>query len=383
MNYKSYQEKQEENALKKQLKLTTNELEMFFENNFMFDIFYKPKDTLDGDMIYSKKLNKNEYLCVMVDAMGKGLSAAMTAMNSISFIRHSVKKALEYKDFNFEKLLRDFVEYVKSILIDSETLCANFIYIKNSKVYYANFGFPPIYTDKCKIKANNLPIREKTNFINIDIFDLPQKMIALSDGLIESPLKNKKGIYYSEFIKNIDKITFLKDITDDFYKKALPNDDISLFFFRKDNFEMKEIFKKEFLMSKNNFDEILKAFENSNIPKKEKIIFILHEIFMNILEHSILKIDTKKDKENKSLNIIPQIKPTKHKIKINIYKNKYMIKLLYEDTTDGFDKKSISNALHLKYHGKGYRIIKKLSNAIFINKNANKIKIFIKVDNEN
>jgi hypothetical protein len=69
MNYKSYQEKQEENALKKQLKLTTNELEMFFENNFMFDIFYKPKDTLDGDMIYSKKLNKNEYLCVMVDAM--------------------------------------------------------------------------------------------------------------------------------------------------------------------------------------------------------------------------------------------------------------------------------------------------------------------------
>jgi hypothetical protein len=53
-----YRKKQEENALKKQLKLTENELEMFFENNFLFDVYFKPKDTLNGDMIYSKIINE-------------------------------------------------------------------------------------------------------------------------------------------------------------------------------------------------------------------------------------------------------------------------------------------------------------------------------------
>jgi hypothetical protein len=377
-----YRQKQEENALKKQLKLTQNELEMFFENDFLFDIYYKPKDTLNGDMIYSKILGENEYLCVMVDAMGKGLPAAMTAMNSISFVRHSLKKALEYNDFNFSKLLKDFIEYVKSILIDNETLCANFIYIKNKKVNYANFGLPPIFTEKGKIKANNLPIREESGPIKTDTFDLPEKMLVTSDGLIESTLKNNKGIYYSEFIKIFPNTVFLKDIVSDFKQKAIQSDDISLFFLRKDDFKMEKIYEEEFLISENNINNILHTLEISQIPEKNRIIFILHEIFMNILEHSILKIDTKKDKENKFLQSFSKIN-NNNKIKISILKNNFMLKLIYEDTTKGFDKKSISDALHLKYHGKGYKIIKNLSDSIFINKQGNKIKIFIRINHEN
>ncbi|GAX87056.1 conserved hypothetical protein [Lebetimonas natsushimae] len=377
-----YHKTQEEKALKKQMKLTENELEMFFDNNYLFDVYYQPKDTLNGDMIYSKRLTKNEYLCVIVDAMGKGLPAAMTAMNSVGFVRHSLKKALEYNDFNFSKLLNDFVEYVKSILIDSEALCANFIYIKDKKVNYANFSLPPIFTEKGKIKANNLPIRQKTTSVNIDQFNLPEKMLLTSDGLIESPLKNNKGVFYKQFIKIFPNIVFLKDLVKNFKQKAIQSDDVSIFLFRKDNFKMKKIFEKEFIISKNNFNELLKTIENSNIPQKGKIIFIFHEIFMNILEHSILKIDTKKDKEDKKLIQFPKIKNSyNHKIKITILKNTFMLKLLYEDDTKGFNKHDISNALHLKYHGKGYKIIKNLSDAVFINKTGNKIKIFIRNDN--
>lgn len=374
-----YQKKQEENALKKQLKLTENELEMFFDNNFIFDVYYKPKDTLNGDMIYSKILDEKKYLCVIVDAMGKGLSAAMTAVNSTSFIRHSLKKAIEYNDFNFYKLLKDFVEYVKSILIDNETLCANFIFIENDKVNYANFGCPPIFTNKGKIKPNNLPIREKTSFVNCNQFNLPEKMLLTSDGLIESSLKNNKGVYYTEFLKNFPNVIFLKDIINDFEEKANQTDDISLFLFIKEQFNMKKIFEQEFVIDKDNIDKILETLEKSDIQKKEKIVFILHEIFMNTLEHSILNINTKTDKENKKLIEIPQIKTNlKHKIKITILKNSFMLKLLYEDNTNGFNKQGISNAIHLKYHGKGYQIIKKLSDAVFLNKTGNKIKIFIR-----
>lgn len=280
---------------------------MFCENNFLFDIYYKPKDVLNGDMIYSKILGEKEYLCVMIDAMEKGLTAAMTAINSISFVRHATKKAIEYNDFNYKKLLKDFVEYVKSILIENETLCANFMYIKDNKVFYANFGFPPIFTEKDKIKSNNFPIRKSTGNVNIDVFDLPEKMLSFSDGIIESPLKFYNGLDYSEFIRNFNNINFLKDIITDFKQKAIQSDDISLFLFRKDNFKMDKIFEKEFVISKGNINSLLKVIENYPVPQKEKIIFILQELFMNVLEHSILNINSKTDKENKLFKL-PEIK---------------------------------------------------------------------------
>jgi hypothetical protein len=373
-----YRKKQEENALKKQLKLTENELKMFFENDLLFDVYFKPKDTLNGDMIYSKIINKKEYLCVMVDAMEKGLTAAISAMNSISFVRHSLKKALEYNDFNFEKLLTDFVNYVKSILIDSEALCAKFIYIKKDKVLYANFGQPPIFTEKGKIKANNLPIREETDFINIDLFELPEKMLSTSDGLIESMLKNKKGVYYPEFLKSFDNAVFLKDIIRDFNEKAVQTDDISVFMMRKDDFIMDKIFEKEFFISQENIDKTLKEIELGSLPQKEKIVFILHEIFMNVLEHFTLKIDTKRQKETALIKNFPKFKNTKNKIKIRLYKNEFMLKLLYKDNTGGFERTKLSNSLYLKHHGKGFKIIRNLSDGVFINEKGNKIKIFLK-----
>ncbi|WP_024789795.1 SpoIIE family protein phosphatase [Lebetimonas sp. JH292] len=373
-----YRKKQEENALKKQLKLTENELEMFFKKDILFDVYFKPKDTLNGDMIYSKIIKENEYLCVMVDAMGKGISAALSAINSISFVRHSLKKALEYNDFNFEKLLRDFINYVKSILIDNETLCAKFIYIKNNKVLYANFGQPPIFTEKGKMKANNLPIREETKNFNVDVFKCPQKMVSTSDGLIESILKNKSGVYYSQFLKSFDNAVFLKDIIRDFNEKAVQTDDISIFMMRKDDFIMDKIFEKEILISQQNLDNTLKEIELGSLPQKEKIIFILHEIFMNIVEHSVLKINTKKQKENALLKNFPKFKNINNKIRIKLYKNKFMLKLLYEDDTEGFERKNLSNALHLKHHGKGFKIIRNLSDGVFLNEKGNKIKIFLK-----
>jgi hypothetical protein len=70
---------------------------------------------------------------------------------------------------------------------------------------------------------------------------------------------------------------------------------------------MDKIFEKEFVISKGNINSLLKVIENYPVPQKEKIIFILQELFMNVLEHSILNINSKTDKENKLFKL-PEIK---------------------------------------------------------------------------
>jgi hypothetical protein len=58
-----------------------------------------------------------------------------------------------------------------------------------------------------------------------------------------------------------------------------------------------------------------------------------------------------------------------------------MLKLVYEDNTKGFNKTELLESIHLKHHGKGYLIIKKLSEGVFLNKAGNKIKIFLRTKN--
>jgi hypothetical protein len=57
---------------------------------------------------------------------------------------------------------------------------------------------------------------------------------------------------------------------------------------------MEKVCEKEFLISRDNIDKFLNELERKNLPKKKEIIFILHEIFMNVLEHSLGNINTRK-----------------------------------------------------------------------------------------
>ncbi len=373
LEYKDYQE----NITKlKHKKLIKNELSNFFEDNYNIETYYKPKDILNGDTLFSIYINKHEYILGIIDAMGKGLSAFLTAINSVSFLEYAIKKAVEYNDFNFYRLINDFYNYAKSILLEEEVLCAIIVYIKEDELYYANFGMFPIYTDTQKILSNNQPISKKTTSIKIDKIPLPSKFYILSDGLVEAPLKNENKPYYARFIK-IYKNSYLKNLITDFEANANQNDDISIIHFFKDNFTL--LFAKEYTISNSkDIDKILKEFFSLEISQKNKIHYILHELLTNTLEHALYKIEDKKNKE-----FIKQMEPSsKIKLKISLYKNENFIKILFEEESEGFDPK-ILDEINCKYHGRGYKIIKSLCDVLLFNKNANKVKILIRNKNEN
>ena len=373
LEYKEYQEKL---IQQKQNKIMKNELEMFFDENYLFETYFSPKDLLTGDTIYTKKLSNDSYFASVIDAMGKGLSASLTSFNSLSFLKHSIKKAIDYNDFNFKKLVTDFVNYVQTILLDNEILCATLIYIEKNTVYYSNFGNPPILNNTEIIKANNFPIRLQCCEIKIDSFPFNKKVLIASDGIFESPYQNT--IYYKRLKKLYPEISFIKELSDDFKKNSKQTDDICMVNILKEKNFTEKLFEDSIALTQESIDNFLKKLYIQSIPKIEHIHYILHEILTNTYEHGILKIDNKEnEKIRKKIKKID--KNELFFAKIYITKNDKYIKIEYSDTTEGFDVQTIKDAYYKKYHGRGIKIIKHLSEGLFFNEKGTAIKIFLKV----
>ena len=374
LKYKEYQEKI---IHQKQNKIMKNELEMYFDEKHLFETYFKPKDLLTGDTIYTKKITKDSYFIGIIDAMGKGLGASLTSFNALAFLKHSINKAIEYEDFNFKKLIFDFINYVKTILLENEILCVTLVWMENNKFHYANFGNPPIITSTQIIKANNYPIRTNTVDISINSANIEDKILISSDGIFESPYKNT--IYFKRLKEIFPHITFLKGIIEDFNKNSNQTDDVCIAYITKEEKNFEILFEDTLNLRKKEIDIFLQKLYFKNIPQIEQIHLILHEILTNTYEHSILMIKNKENLKDKKIFSQNNIKNNKFYAKIKISKNKNWLKIEYQDNTNGFDVQKIKDAFYKNYHGRGIKIIKHLSYGLFFNEKGTAIKIFLKV----
>lgn len=159
------------------------------------EIYYKPLEILSGDIYGICKIDEKFSLFYIIDSMGKGLSAAVTATLSAAFINRSIYISTEKNNFNLEKLINDYSEYIKSYLLEYESVSLSFILInqKDTIAKHASFGMYPILVkdikkkELIKIKSNNPPLTKHLEFYNIEKFTLPKKynLIVYSDGIIE------------------------------------------------------------------------------------------------------------------------------------------------------------------------------------------------------
>ena len=307
--YNSYQE---ELAFAKELNILRNDFyyQMLDSQNIsLVDFLYQPLDVTSGDAYTARRIDEHRTFYLIVDGMGKGLSASLTAMIMTSFINHLIDKMIEYDSFSLDILIKESTNYMKPILLDEEAVAVDYILFDTAyySLQYAKFAMPAsLMQDKSnnilKIKSNNPPLSKYQQAYKIDECDVSNidKFLFFSDGIVEN-LTSDGLTTYAECIEHDFKHSFTReDLKRKFFEKIdKAEDDITLIFINCIPFE-------KAISYENSFDSTLKDFEKasqwyeetfSSLTNSEttsyKAEVVFTELYMNAYEHGNLGIDSK------------------------------------------------------------------------------------------
>ena len=157
------------------------------------DISYKPYSALSGDTYSLRKTQDGRLVGFIADAMGKGLSAAMSAMGLTRFLNYFFDELEEeLGGFVFEKWSHKMLKFLQKNLLGDEILCIMLIEfdVKHSLVRYASCGMPALLIETqtgelVSIKSNNPPLGSYSESILVKALISTQmhKMLCYTDGL--------------------------------------------------------------------------------------------------------------------------------------------------------------------------------------------------------
>jgi len=412
--FHKYLRYQQEKGLKKQKNIIKDDLTFstylnkipFAQKFFYFQIFYKPLEIISGDIYSLRIIKNNKIFLFLMDVKEKGIPASITASSTTTFLNYlidillriKIKESLyTYKDY-FKFLIKEFLEYIKTYLLEDEALCILFLLmdLKNNKVLIANFGIPSIYIIKDsnlkRIPPQNLPILTSTETFKIDSLALLDidKIIIASDGILSCKMKNSK-LYIEDFEKDLLNSSCLNEWRNLFEKKVKKiSDDITLIYIN--SCKIDGFFKKEFKI-KSDLTEIDKFLSQvyRRLKKSKyfnflapKIVTILNEILLNAHEHGTLEISSlqkeKKIIEGSYENFLQQLQRQQQIIiKFVLSLSKKELYIIVEDKGKGFKKSLIENTLERTFSGFGLKIIKHLCKDFFFNKKGNTIVVIVDI----
>lgn len=405
----AYHQKQQDNAFLKQLRIIQNDLDHSIEKDALFQAYYKPLDILSGDTYGTAALEEGKSLFYIVDAMGKGLSAAITSIQSSSFINHGIKKAKENRDLDFPRLVESYIDFIKEKLLEKEIVSIIFLYIDEEKdrMSVANFGMPPLLVEKIdgdsvtieEIRANNLPIMFFTKEDHIDTLRYSSftKILLKSDGFEESTLKESIKPYADNILDDFKNSFTAKSFIDKFSTKTqVPKDDLTMVLISK--IPQKYRFSQNYEIDTDPglvdklLEQIEQKLENIGIPHGEaaKIKFSLTELVLNAIEHGNLGIDNEEKNiliakkrfdgaiEEKIKDIKIKEKKVRVSVKIFNHKSDEIVSVQVSDQGNGFDAANYLkymgfNKNYSKLNGRGILLTENLNDGIYFNKKGNEV----------
>ena len=386
-----YKDTQETLAVQKQLKIIEDKVSNHFYDEWIADSYFKPKDILSGDSYSTLRIGENKFFISIVDGMGKGVSASLSSVLTVSFMNYSIMKSLDFNDFQFDRVVKDTFHYASSIMLDNEALSFAMIEIdlETNKIRYANMGMPPFYLiqgDKIlKIKPNNRPLLQTSREFVIDEFDEKfDSFLVASDGLFES-VDKEDNPYFIRFKKTFNEHFLLSDLIKDFKENvAEADDDTTIFYLKRDNDKYEEILNEEILLTRENVDNYVNEVEfklENKLSLKiiNKVVFSLNELLINCYEHSVIKISKNKHKIIQKDEKIEYNGENKFAF-LAIKKSQRFVIVELNDNGDGFDvSRILKSEWFNKYHGRGIKMLKKLSDGMYYSKKGNFVKLYFKI----
>lgn len=408
----AYGDYQEELSFQKELSMIRNDfyyrlISQDCEKRVVLaDFLYMPKDILSGDSYSARKLGEGKALFFMVDGMGKGVSASVSAMMSVSFINHLIDKVIQKGlEIDLQKLIRNVLLYVQGILLEEEILSIVFFYINPKEQYfeYASFSMPSILimnqrNEVTALKSNNPPMNKYVNTFKINQMTYKEisKILIYSDGLVENSLKEEGT--YAQYIKEDFKDAMTReDLRQKIVKRiGEQEDDITFILLNLIAFddqcvhmeitttlEAVEASSEWFLQFRERWCQDEKLNINAN--------FAFSELLMNAYEHGNLCI-TKNQKHNliDKNEYFPYLaqkeKESQKKINITLHVSsnpsgeKYLFTYI-EDEGEGFDTAILSTVFGLKrtFNGRGIFMSKRASLGIYYNSKGNLVMFVTKL----
>lgn len=419
LKYKDmYNTIQHDATLRKELHIMRNDMfKKYFHdgdnpvtyNGWQVEVFYKSLDIVSGNTYTCRTLDNGNVVIFIADAMGKGVSAAITSLVSVSLTNYIIKQHDSNKCISSEEEIRFIAEqcvsFMRENLVEDEVLCAIFAYFdfKENKLQYASFSMPRILLQTTtgsieKLPSNNLPIMPYVVDIAIDSVDLSNvsKVALFTDGIVES--ETKDGVLYSAYLnENFSQSPFLKSFfnnaytyLDDFY------DDVTLFFIRR---PFTNIIKEKVYYFPTKYDKLDEASETIrqemvdcgiDVDRHDSFFTALSECIMNAYEHGNLAITfaikhelikngdyeeelLKKEKNNDKMITIRYVY-------CNDNESKYII-VGIRDEGAGYPETVFKNAIGdtTKFNGRGIKIIDYYTDIFFFSEDRREIFIGIKI----
>lgn len=405
-----YQEKyhylQQERASKKALNIIREDLFLKKldavtrngeKTEWFFDIYYRPLDIMSGDSYSVRNIYNGNILVFFIDAMGKGLSASVTAIITTSFLNYLIDNANIAGCFNFEEMINTCRAFIQKRLVDEELLCISFVYIdvRNEFMDIASFSMPPILAQTSEdkvlcIKCNNLPMMKFTDKTVIARYEISnfRKLLIYTDGLTES-FKNAEAMYQESLEDDFRTAGFIRDFLQKFSNRVdRAEDDVTLLFIKKHALKPKW---EKTLAIPSRLEALKKAATEveglliaSGFDKDIAVLFIdsLSELLMNAYEHGNLGLGyrlknslIKRDAYDEYLSTAEKAVTKNIKVTLSLYEEygKEYLRFMVRDEGDGFDT-AILKGIRCEpkwFNGRGIKIAQNFMDGIYYNQKGN------------
>lgn len=406
LEYRDFQEKL---AFEKELNILRNDFYYKLIDSdgiTLVDFMYFPLDIVSGDIYTARRISKNKILYLLVDGMGKGLSASLTSMIITAFINHYIDKMVAGDEYKLETLIHEAIEFIRPILLEEEALAIDFICF-DAHTYtldYAKFAMPFALLqtqtgEVIKLKSNNPPLSKWTRSFEIDTYDVSniKKFLFVSDGITEGKMKD--GRLYAQEIEKDFQSSFTREEFKEklFAKLGDIEDDLTLIFLnRLELYEKNMLVECSFGTSLEDVEKanqwymemLAKYVTNESFVEKGGLVF--NELFMNAYEHGNLGIENHLkhqmlEQDTYIEKLLELEKNCTKKINIKLYEIKnndsYYIVTEITDEGDGFDTQLLSTIFRnaQMFNGRGVFVSRKNSLGIYYNTKGNRVLFLNKV----
>ena len=398
--YNSYQE---DLAFAKELNILRNDFYyqlIDYSHISLVDFLYQPLDVISGDAYSARRIDAHRTFYLIVDGMGKGLSASLTAMIMTSFVNHIIDKMIEYDSFSLNILIKESMDYIKPILLDEESIAIEYILFDGSydMLSYAKFAMPvTLMQDRngniIRLKSNNPPLSKWQPSFVVEEYNISkiEKFLFYSDGIVENTTKDDTEVY-ADYIEEDFKQSFTReDLKQKFFGKVDEvEDDLTLIFINRLPLEKNLVMLQEFNSTLEDVDKASEWYSQlwntftEDIKTSYEASVVFTEPYSNAYEHGNLSInsatkhqllesdvyfETLKDKEKECKKLI---KVQVHKI---IYESITYIITQISDEGEGFDTQILSEIFRngAKFNGRGVFISRKNSLGIYYNSKGNSV----------